>query len=240
MKNMMEESERNASGVYRITSLINGMSYIGSSQNMRIRANEHRSKLRRGVHPCQPLQIHVNEHGLDTLAFCLIELCSIQTVIEREQYYLDFMPAGFNVSLKANAAARGHKHSAESIEKMVRNRVNGYPKLLPEQRKPATKPKRKGAHVWTDEQRKARSEAMKGNNFGHTRKITAETRRKLSEKQKKVAVNQYAANGAFLRAWDSATTARNELGISNKNIQTCCNGVREYAGGFKWQYAKKA
>ena len=243
MINMIPLAIRNLSGVYKITNSINAKFYIGSANSFRVRRNCHASNLRHNKHHSARLQNHVNKYGIETLSFELVEACPVEQTIEREQYYLDLLQpsnpkVGFNISGNAQSPMKGKKHTPETLAKMAANRT--YTRLAPEQRKPLWRPARKGPHVWTDEARAARSEAMKGNNFGHTRKITAETCRKISETRKRVAVNQYAANGSLIKTWDSATTARNELGISNKNIQTCCNGVREYAGGFKWRYAKKA
>jgi len=62
-------------------------------------------------------------------------------------------------------------------------------------------------------------------------KKTAEAIRKRCCKP----VEQYTLDGVLVKTWSSASEAARELGISNGNISTCCNGKRENAGGFIWK-----
>ena len=54
------------------------------------------------------------------------------------------------------------------------------------------------------------------------------------------AVNQYDANGRFIRRWRSIADAKHALG--NIGIGAVCNGMygRKTAGGFMWRYADDA
>jgi len=96
------------SGVYKITNIINGMFYIGSSNDIRQRWNEHRSDLRRKIHSNIKLQHAWNFYGEDKFTFELIEETeSTQSFIfEREQHYLNILKPhireiGYNLSDKA-------------------------------------------------------------------------------------------------------------------------------------------
>ena len=51
------------SGIYKITNLINGKFYVGSSSNVRHRLYEHLSKLRRQIHSNQHLQHSFSLYG---------------------------------------------------------------------------------------------------------------------------------------------------------------------------------
>jgi len=66
-----------------------------------------------------------------------------------------------------------------------------------------------------------------------------EWRRKQAEAVRKAnskPVNQYTLDGKFVKQWPSAKDAARELGINNRNISSCCNGIRKKAGGFKWKH----
>lgn len=45
--------------------------------------------------------------------------------------------------------------------------------------------------------------------------------------------------GEIIKVWIRINTAANTLGIEQANISACCRGLRNHAGGFKWEYADK-
>ena len=49
-------------------------------------------------------------------------------------------------------------------------------------------------------------------------------------------VNQYDMAGNYIRTWESVTQAERTLHINN--VGAVCRGVRNYAGGCKWQYTE--
>jgi hypothetical protein len=50
------------------------------------------------------------------------------------------------------------------------------------------------------------------------------------------SVNQYDLDGKFIKTWDKAIDAENELNISRKNILKVLKGERKQSGGFIWKY----
>lgn len=50
-------------------------------------------------------------------------------------------------------------------------------------------------------------------------------------------VDQFDLNGKFIKTWNKAIDAEQELNISRKNILKVLKGEREQSGGFKWKYA---
>lgn len=63
--------------------------------------------------------------------------------------------------------------------------------------------------------------------------------RKNPQLGKRKPVVQYAKNGEFIKQWDYAGTAAEQLGISKSNIQSVCQHRPHFhtAGGFRWEYA---
>ena len=112
------------SGVYTIRNRVNGLLYVGSSVQISRRWNAHRCDLRRRVHNNQHLQRSWTLYGEDTFEFGILELCPIENLIEREQFWIDHFDAsnprcGYNIGTVAGSAMLGRKHKPESIAKMA-------------------------------------------------------------------------------------------------------------------------
>lgn len=56
---------------------------------------------------------------------------------------------------------------------------------------------------------------------------------------KSIEVCQYDINNNFIRKWNSAKMAGNELHIDPSTITKCCKGKVKSIGGFRWKYANK-
>lgn len=91
-------------GVYKITNLVNGKIYIGSSNNINYRWRQHVSKLNAGTHCNSHLQNSWNIYGKDNFKFEVIEKCDESIQFEREQHYLNlykpFDEVGYNMVRK--------------------------------------------------------------------------------------------------------------------------------------------
>lgn len=51
-----------------------------------------------------------------------------------------------------------------------------------------------------------------------------------------IPVNQYSLEGEFIQSWPSQQAAAKVLEIPRTNINKCCQGKRESAGGYRWKY----
>lgn len=86
-------------GVYKITCPTTGAFYIGSSANIHRRLLKHFWELKRGIHSNPYLQNAWNKYG--DFEASVVELCSREVQLEREQFYLDttscnWTKGGFN------------------------------------------------------------------------------------------------------------------------------------------------
>lgn len=135
-------------GVYAIKNRLNGKVYVGSaSLKFTIRTEYHRSRLRKGIHENIYLQRAWNKYGAKSFVFVILEKCSPNDCLKREQYWMDFYRSyersngynicptagsmrgtkwteerkqlGFSIETRAkmSAARKGRKLSPESIEK---------------------------------------------------------------------------------------------------------------------------
>lgn len=94
----------NICGVYKITNIVNGKFYIGSSKDIKTRWYQHKKKLNSGTHGNYHLQNAWILYGSDNFVFEILEECSAEMQFEREQYYLNtlspFDDNGYNLVRK--------------------------------------------------------------------------------------------------------------------------------------------
>jgi len=102
-------------GIYEIKNLINNKIYIGSSSNINKRKIAHFSYLRRNNHPNKHLQNSCNKYGIENFDFNILEICRMDNVIEKEQFYIDNYKPEYNKRLIAESNF-GWKPSEEYIK----------------------------------------------------------------------------------------------------------------------------
>ena len=78
------------SGIYLIRNTKTGFIYIGSSQNIEKRFNQHKSNLARRKHDNRHLQNSVNKHGIENFTFSIIYKvqCDDSTLREYEKLFM--------------------------------------------------------------------------------------------------------------------------------------------------------
>lgn len=88
-------------GVYKISNIINGKLYVGSSKDIYKRWHQHRRALDDNKHDNPYLQNAWNKYGMNNFKFEIIEECDPLIQFEREQFYLNtlnpFGDNGYNI-----------------------------------------------------------------------------------------------------------------------------------------------
>lgn len=165
-------------GIYYIKNIINNKIYVGSSIYLRRRLSLHISHLNNGKHDNLHLQNAWNFYGENLFDFGILEYCSGDEILAREQYWIDELEAcdpdlGYNLRKIASSNA-GYRHSEESKLK-VANSKRGKP------RSEETKAKLRAANLGKKQSKETaekRSHAMKG------RKYSTEHRANMSAAMK--------------------------------------------------------
>jgi len=103
-------------GIYRITNIINGKFYIGSSINIDCRWKAHVYNLTKGTHTNSHLQAAWDEHGESSFKFEIIEELPQEMLLEAEQWYLTNTYCcdsafGYNMAKFVESGMKGRKHS---------------------------------------------------------------------------------------------------------------------------------
>lgn len=84
------------SGIYKIKNLQNNKIYIGSSNNIKRRWQKHKALLRHGKHYNSHLQASWNKYGESLFEFSIIEFCTLDNLLNREQYYINNLSPEYN------------------------------------------------------------------------------------------------------------------------------------------------
>lgn len=114
----------NAACIYAIVNTDNGKVYIGSAVRPEKRWNEHRRKLRLGIHHSMHLQNAWDLHTEEKFMFHVLERVEDTTEIyEKEQVWLDCIKPymrenGYNVSCNAKKVMLGRQHS-EAVKRAM-------------------------------------------------------------------------------------------------------------------------
>jgi len=110
-----------STGIYKIENLENKKYYIGStSESFCKRFSYHIGALRRGTHKNTYLQNAFNKYKEDGFQFIILERCSPEKCLEREQIYLDKYNNKNCYNINPNAT--GPCKTKESIEKQLVSR----------------------------------------------------------------------------------------------------------------------
>lgn len=120
------KDNKNKSGIYRWINRINNKSYVGGSVNLTNRLRNYYSKnyLNRRVlisnsHIYRALLVYdYNNFNLE-----ILEYCKRESVIEREQYYIDLFKPEYNILSKAGSSL-GFKHSLKTILKFKNRKLS--------------------------------------------------------------------------------------------------------------------
>lgn len=121
---MNNKSKTSISGIYKITCKPTGRFYIGSSNDIETRWYHHKRDLKNNKHYNRLLSRACKKYGFNSFVWEVIEECSSETLLEREQYYIDtlqpFNKRGFNLAKDVKATMKGVKHTAQNRAKMSR------------------------------------------------------------------------------------------------------------------------
>lgn len=122
---MVSTGQSKISGVYRIKNILNDKVYVGSSVNISKRWNWHLTRLNAVRHHNKKLQRSWSKHGSRAFVFEIINICSPEMLLIREQFWIDKLKtvsSGYNI-LPIAGSALGRKHSEETKQKLRDSRA---------------------------------------------------------------------------------------------------------------------
>ena len=122
------------SGIYRIYNIVSGKTYVGSAKCLNKRKNTHFTQLSKGIHHNSYLQNSYNKYGLGEFKYEVLEYCSLDSLIEREQYWIDFygLENLYNICPKAYSRLNSpvSLETREKISKANKGRIKSEEEKL--------------------------------------------------------------------------------------------------------------
>lgn len=219
-------------GIYKITSPTNRV-YIGQSVNIDKRKNGYKKGKCKGQ---KRLNYSIIKYGWEAHIFKVLEYCLIERLNERERFWQDHYnvlgPDGLNCRLTTTLDKTGF-FSVEAKRKMSLSHVGHTVKE-------STKEKLRIAfknRVFSADTKMKISLSRKGKNFRNGKRLSQESKNKLSKKNSKPVV-QKTTNNEFVMEYLSANAASIVTGVNFCAISMCCNNKRQTAGGFKWCFSE--
>jgi len=243
-----ESGNDNGSGIYRIT-FTKEWFYIGSSVNLKKRANKHLYDLKAEKH-CNNIMANVyRKHG--TFNFDVLEYCDIDKLTEKEQYYIDTESPTINILKVANSSV-GYKHTAEAIEKMkistknnakipsvrAKMQMTWFKKGVTIKHSQETIQKRAASllgYKHSDDAKKNMSNKANQRDYS---KIDISNWLGSGAEASKKAVAQYDLTGIKVNEFNSITDAITQFGTKQtRHLVACLHGKKETYNNFIWKFA---
>lgn len=103
------------SGIYKINFNNGSYFYIGSAVNLNKRKSVHLHNLKNEKHCNKKMQNIYNKYN--DFDFKILELVEVNSLIEKEQFYIDTLKPNINILKKANSSL-GYKHNEDTIIKL--------------------------------------------------------------------------------------------------------------------------
>lgn len=253
---MREKDKFRMSGVYRISNIVNGKFYIGSSAYIKSRRSSHFLKLCKGIHTNKHLQFAYTKYGASNFIFEVIEFCEPLKCVEREQYYIDmYSPTdrkvGYNTRTIADSQL-GTKRSEESRKRIseghkgIKQKPESILKSIESRKwyKPSEETKekiRKGnlGRKLSEKQRNQISESNRGRKMSERHKIAMAKGRDIFYQTNPcgIKISQYSSDGLFIKSHVSIKAAAVEIGAKTTGIWRVLRGLRKTTRGFIFKYA---
>lgn len=141
---------------------------------------------------------------------------------------------GYNISTGGECGSAGVKRSDDFKQRLHDVNIG---KHLSEETKKKLSQQRKGKKrniIYSIDARRNISESKKGNKNPNYGKPLTEERKIIISQARSRAVIQLDFDGNFVAEYKSMAEAERKTGVKSSNICTCCQGIYEMAGGFKW------
>lgn len=106
------------SGIYKITNVVTGDTYVGASSDLQKRKRTHLSALRSKNHKNRHLQASWDANEEISFQFEVLEYVDEADLMEMEQFYIDTLNPSFNIQRVAGGSPSGIVRTEEAKKRM--------------------------------------------------------------------------------------------------------------------------
>lgn len=224
-----------------IQNKVNGKIYIGQSNNIERRHNEHKYSLNNNKEYNKHLQSAWNKYGEDNFEFTILLECEENQLNSYEQYYIfELMSYDNRVGYNKQYGGGNNKPTEETKSKMSESKKGKSHPISEETKNKISKTNigRKGGFKdkkHSEETKKKMSEAHKG------KPKSEETKKKMSKvkKDKYKGKNNPKAKKVYCIelniTFNTLKEASEKLNICRSSIGDCLHGRQKTAGGYHWK-----
>lgn len=92
-------------GVYALINICNNKMYVGGSKVIETRIGHHMYLMSKSKHYNQPIQSDYYRYGYDAFSATILEVCSIEELKDREQWWLDNIQDKYNLFSNARGGS---------------------------------------------------------------------------------------------------------------------------------------
>ncbi len=221
------------SGIYSIVNTKSGKCYVGSAIDLKRRAYEHLSSLRKGNHFNRYLQRSWNKNGEELFRFEVLELCQPEDLLDKETHYIKSKDV-YNAS-KDCSTWLGRKHTEETKSKIRAARAK---QVIPPESYAAAAQKLTGRKMNFSKET-IRKLSQRAKNMDRSFSQTKEFREKISSisKARLRKVGRPFICKQTGETFYTTGDAANKLGISShKSVWRVLSGHRKSVNGFTFEY----
>lgn len=231
-------------GIYQITNLINGKKYIGQSNNIQKRWQEHKFWANHINKNNLYLYNAMNKYGVENFEFSIIEECELDQLDEREEYWIaqyhtyinDPQNWGYNLT----PGGANHSHQKISVDQydLQGNFIQSFAGVDEASQLTSTNISNLIAAL--------KGRQQQSNNFQwryHGEPAPGSIINTVKDNHywssSKKMIDQYNKDGQYIATYSSAHEAARAINKKCANhITECCLNKRKSAAGFVWKYSK--
>ena len=225
-------------GIYRITNLVNGKTYIGQSIDIKRRFSEHRCiSHESNIH----LKRALKKYGKENFKYEVLEECDISELDEKEVYYISTLKPEYNIASGGQSSLRTYP---EEVKKVISQKSKAqWERMTDEEKRYRVEHNLKGqpkGHLVSDETRKK----LRDKNLGKKQSVETINKRKQTIIEKKK--NGYVQTNAGHRKkvicvetreiFDSVKEASERFNINPSNISHVLKGKQKSTKGYHFEY----
>lgn len=227
-------------GIYIITNLINNISYIGASNNIKRRWSEHKTPNANGKN--KKLFKDIQKYKIENFSFEVIEICKVTELPEKEEYYIKKLNPYYNEN-KGGKGNKGYKVTDKTKNNLSLLGKKQWDNKTEDEKKNIIKNNLKGPKIGHEVSLETRKK-LRLANLGKTQnKNTIEKRR---EKLKIKAIGNQNGNKKVAminiqtleieKEFDSIKKAAEYVGARPEMITCVLKGRRNKTKGYYWKY----